>query len=416
MSDSDVVIIGAGPAGSLAAWEAVQNSSKVSVSIFEEHLQVGHPPHCSGLISLEGFQNLGLNLKIIKRDLGYNTIRRAKFFSPNFKSFEIDRSVEAMGVFDRVALDRYFARRAKESGCEYRLGCRIKQIQFDGSYWNLNINHKKKREIHRTKILISAEGIQATLTSSIGLPFPDKNWCFPAIQNEFEDVQDLESDCVELFFGQKYAPGFFGWLIPINSNAARLGIAVAPWCKGKTRLYMKHFLKKHPLLCERLRKSKITNSYGGFVPAAGLVRKTYDKNFMTVGDAAGQSKATTGGGVNIGGYCGRLAGLMAYKIISEEYSATTGCLEYQRRWQNRFEPDLSLMKLFRRMMTPLPDKTWNSIIQIAKETDIGEGLKTSSIDLHGLGLLKFALTPRVLIKSLHLIPHTAVSLLRGLAF
>ena len=133
MSISDVTIIGAGPSGSLAALESKQNSSKVSVSIFEEHFQVGHPPHCSGLISLEGFQNLGVNLKKIKRDLGYNRIRRAKSFSPNLNSFEIDRSAEVMGVFDRVALDRYFARRAKESGCEYRFGYRIKQIQFDGS-------------------------------------------------------------------------------------------------------------------------------------------------------------------------------------------------------------------------------------------------------------------------------------------
>ena len=416
MSISDVTIIGAGPSGSLAALESKRNNSKVSVSIFEEHFQVGHPPHCSGLISLEGFQNLGVNLKKIKRDLGYNMIRRAKFFSPNFKSFEIDRGGEIMGVFDRVALDRYFARRAKESGCEYRLGYRIKQIQFDGSYWNLNINHKEKREVHRSKILISAEGIHAKLTRSIGLPFPDKNWCFPAIQNELEDVQDIDSDCVELFFGRKYAPGFFGWLIPINENSARLGVAVGHWCKGKTSLYMKHFLKKHPLLRKRLRKCKFTNTFGGFVPAAGPVKKTYHRNFMTVGDAAGQSKATTGGGVNIGGYCGRLAGLMASKIISEEYTAVEGCREYQRRWQGQFEPELSIMKLFRRMMTPLPDKTWNSIIQIAKETDIGESMKSTGIDLHGLALLKYSLTPRVFIKGLRLIPHTAVSLLRGLAF
>ena len=413
-SYSDISIIGAGPTGSLAALESLRNN--INVSIFEEHHQIGKPPHCSGLISLEGFRDLGVNLQRIKRTLGYNTIRRAKFVSPNYKYVEIDRDLETMGVFDRVALDRYFARCAKESGCEYRLGYRINRIQFDGSNWNLNIRHKKKEEVHRSKILISAEGIHAKLTSSIGLPFPDRNWCFPAIQNEFEDVQDLESDCVELFFGQKYAPGFFGWLIPINENSARLGTAVGWWCKGKTRLYMKHFLTKHPLLCKRLRKSKIKQTYGGFVPATGPVKKTYHRNFMTVGDAAGQSKATTGGGVNIGGYCGRLAGLMARKIISEDFPAIIGCREYQQRWQARFEPDLSLMKLFRRMMTPLPDKTWNSIIQIANETEIGESLKATDIDLHGLGLLKYALTPRVFTKSLHLIPQTAVSLLRGLAF
>ena len=411
-SYSDISIIGAGPTGSLAAWDSLRNN--IEVSIFEEHHEIGKPPHCSGLISLEGFRDLGVNLHRISRNLGYNTIKRAKFVGPNYNSIEINRGAETLGVFDRIALDRYFARHAKESGCEYRLGSRVKQIKFDGNYWSLHISSKKGDKVHRSKIVISAEGIHAKLTSSIGLPFPDKKWCFPAYQNELEKVQDLESDCVELFFGRKYAPGFFGWLIPINENAARLGVAVVPWYKGKTRLYMKYFRKKHPLLCERLRKCKIVNSYGGFVPASGPVKKTYAENFMTVGDAAGQSKATTGGGINIGGYCGRLAGLMARKIVSDGFPATIGCREYQRKWQTIFEPDLSLMKLFRRMMTPLPDKTWNSIIQIAKETDLGESIKSTNVDLHGLSLLKYALTPRVFIKAIHLIPQSAVGLLKSL--
>ncbi|MFX0049952.1 MAG: geranylgeranyl reductase family protein [Candidatus Hodarchaeota archaeon] len=414
MINSDLAIIGAGPTGSLAAWESLR--SNIEVSIFEEHNQVGQPPHCSGLISLDGFQNLGMNLEDVKRILGYNVIRRAKFVGPDYSSVEIDRGVGAMGVFDRPALDRYIAEHTKESGCEYKLGLRIKQIKFDGSYWQLNSMQKNKKEVHRSRILISAEGIHAKLSKSIGLPVPDKNWCLPAIQYELENIQDIEPDCVELYFGRKYAPGFFGWLIPINENTARIGIAVGSWCKGKTRVFMNYFLKKHPFLHKRVRKGKITNSYGGFVPAAGPVKRTYSQNFMTVGDAAGQSKATTGGGVNIGGYCGRLAGLMARKIISDEISATVGCREYQQRWQAIFEPDLSLLKLFRRIMTPLPDKTWNSIIRIANETNIGESLDSTNIDLHGLGLLKYAFTPSVFIKSLRLIPQTAVSLLRGLVF
>jgi len=271
-----------------------------------------------------------------------------------------------------------------------------------------------KKTKYRCKILISAEGVHAKLTSSIGLPIPNRKWLFSALQFEFGGIQDIESDCVELYFGRKYAPGFFGWFIPTGEDVARLGIAVAPWFSGKTRILMNYFVKKHPLIRNKLKKSKLMNSYGGFIPASGPVKRTYSTKFMTVGDAAGQSKATTGGGVNIGGYCGRLAGRMAQKIIQGELSATQGCQEYQQRWQARFEPDLTLMKLLRRMMTPLPDKAWNKIIQIAKETDIGGSLTSTRVDLHGTGLLKYALTPRVFIKSIDLFPKAAVSLLRGL--
>jgi flavin-dependent dehydrogenase len=177
---------------------------------------------------------------------------------------------------------------------------------------------------------------------------------------------------------------------------------------------MKYFLKKHPSVRPRLNKSVLKKTYGGMVPATGPVKKTYSRGLMIVGDAAGHVKATTGGGVNLGGYAGRLAGVMTNKIIKGEISAEKGCREYQQKWRAQFEPDLTLMKLLRRMMTPLPDESWNRIIQITKDTDLGNSLRTTDIDLHGSGLLKYALSPRVLKKGLRLIPQTAVSLLMGL--
>ncbi|MFX0205117.1 MAG: geranylgeranyl reductase family protein [Candidatus Hodarchaeota archaeon] len=412
--DSDLVIVGAGPAGSCAAWESLRYKSGLSVSIFEEHRDIGSPLHCSGLVALDGIQELGINITKVGKRITYNKIKRARFIAPNLGSFEIKRVNDLMVVIDRLALDNYLADRAREMGCEYHLGHRVNHIHFDTSSWIIHINYAKTKKTHRSKVLISAEGVHARLSNAVGLPTPNKNWLFPARQCELEQLQDIETDCVELYFGRKYAPGFFGWLIPIDENSVRLGIAVQRKFKSKLRLFFNRFLRKHPFLKDRLRKGKITNTYGGYVPAAGPVKRTYSDRFMVVGDAAGQTKATTGGGVNIGGYCGRLAGLMARKIILGEVNADNGCREYQLKWKANFEPDLTLMKLFRRMMTPLPDKTWNSLIQIAGETELGESMKSSSVDLHGLSLVKYALTPRVFIKSLPLVPQTAAGFLKGL--
>jgi geranylgeranyl reductase family protein len=412
--DSDLAIVGAGPAGSCAAWESLKHNSDLSVSIFEEHRNIGSPLHCSGLVALDGIQELGVNVTEVGEKITYNKIKRARFIAPNLGSFEITRAKDSMVVLDRLALDNFLADRARSIGCEYHLGHRVNQIHFDTNGWTLRINYGKRKKTHRSKVLISAEGGHARLSNTVGLPAPNKNWLFPARQCELEKLQDIETDCVELYFGRKYAPGFFGWLIPINENSVRLGIAAQGKFKGKLRLFFNQFLKKHPFLKDRLNKGKITNTYGGYVPASGPVKRTYNKRFMVVGDAAGQTKATTGGGVNIGGYCGRLAGLMAQKIILGEINADNGCREYQLKWKANFEPDLTLMKLFRRMMTPLPDKAWNTLIQIAEETELGESMKSSSVDLHGSSLVKYALTPRVFIKSLPLIPQTAAGFLKGI--
>ncbi len=414
-SDSDITIIGAGPAGSCAAWEALQGELEQPVSIIEEHHQIGEPVHCSGLIALDGLQKLKLSRREINRKICHNKIRRAKFISPNLTSVEIDRGSDSMGVVNRVSLDSILAERARRAGCDFYLGHRVTEIKYDKNHWILQIMKKNQSRIHRSKILISAEGTRARLSASIGLPTPDKNWLFPAIQYEFEGIQNLEPDCVELYFGRKYAPGFFGWVIPINDESARIGVAISRKFSRKTREFITRFFKKHPLLKPRLHNAIKTQHYGGLVPVSGPINKTFHTNLMVVGDAAGQSKATTGGGVNVGGFCGRLAGNIARKIIAGDIASRQGSRDYEKLWKAHFEPNLSLMKLLRRMMTPLPDETWNKIIHIAKDTDMGGHLQKSDIDLHGIDLLKYSLTPRVFVRGLNLFPQAATSLLRGLS-
>lgn len=177
--ECDIVIIGAGPAGTLAGLEAINEDSDISVIIFEEHSQVGNPPHCSGLFSLEGFRSLGLDMTEIKKRLNFNLVSRAKFIGPDNNFVEIVRGPDSMIVLDRVALDKYLAEQVQNHNCDLKLKHRIQRIHFDGNYWNLFPGRGSKKPKFRCKILISAEGVHAKLTSSIGLPIPNRNWLFP---------------------------------------------------------------------------------------------------------------------------------------------------------------------------------------------------------------------------------------------
>jgi geranylgeranyl reductase family protein len=411
--DSDIAIIGAGPAGLLAGYETNPLKNGLTSAIFTKNMKVGYPAHCSGLIASTGLESLGLNLKDIKSRIGYNNIRRAKFVSPNNLSFVIDRGSKSMIVLDRPSLDQYLAERTESVGTCIQINHTIKKIKFLKGVWHLFIKNKDTKFVHKSKILINGEGIHARLAKSFGLPIPNPNWLMPSYQCDLSNVFDLELDCSELFFGQNYAPGFFGWVIPLKDESARVGIAVGPWMKGKTRYFFRNFLRKHPDLKERFRKAHTDNSYGGLVPASGPISKTFFKNYMVIGDAAGQTKATTGGGVNIGGFCGRLAGKYAKKIVTNEIRSENGCKEYQRQWKAHFEPDLSLMKLFRRTISYLPDRSLDEIFKIAKDTDIGKGLERSSIDLHGIGLLRYVLNPNVFIKGSRITPQIILSFFKG---
>ncbi|MHA1513077.1 MAG: hypothetical protein ACTSRJ_03320, partial [Candidatus Hodarchaeales archaeon] len=410
---SDIAIIGAGPAGLLAGYETNPSKNDLVTTIFTKNSKIGFPAHCSGLISRSGLESLDLNINDIKSCIGYNTIRRAKFVSPSNHSFEIDRGSKAMIVIDRPSLDQYLAKRTKKVDTSIQINHTIRRIKFFEGYWHLFIKNNDSNIVHTTKILINGEGIHARLARSVGFPVPNPNWHMPSYQCDLSHVSDLELDCSELYFGQKFAPGFFGWVIPLKDDSARVGIAVGPWMKGNTRYLFNYFLRKHPGLKTRFRKANIDKSYGGIVPASGSISKTFDKNYMVIGDAAGQTKATTGGGVNIGGYCGRLAGKYAKQIVTNEISSEMGCKEYQRQWKSRFEPDLSLMKFFRRTISHLPDRSLDDIFKIAKDRDIGKSLETSSIDLHGVGLLRYALKPNVLLRGGIIAPRLIASFLKG---
>jgi flavin-dependent dehydrogenase len=218
--NSDIAIIGAGPAGLLAGYETNPLKNGLTSTIFTKNLKVGYPVHCSGLISYSGFKSLGLNLKDIKSRIGYNNIRRAKFVSPNNLSFVIDRGSKSMIALDRPSLDKYLAERTENVGTCIQVDHTIKRIKFFKGVWHLFIKNKERTFVHKSKILINGEGIHTRLAKSFGLPIPNPNWLMPSYQCDLSHVSDLELDCSELFFGRNYAPGFFGWVIPLKDASA----------------------------------------------------------------------------------------------------------------------------------------------------------------------------------------------------
>ncbi|NHJ02032.1 MAG: NAD(P)/FAD-dependent oxidoreductase [Candidatus Heimdallarchaeota archaeon] len=409
MNYCDLAIIGAGPVGSLAAWASNKSSGDLSVKIFEKRPKIGTPVHCSGLMSIKGLQRLSLTSETLKNNLGFNEIRRAKFVAPDHTCLEINRGKNAMVVLNREVFDRYLANRANQVGCEINLNHLVDNLTYNQDHWKISVKEGKEKILIKTKIVILSEGINGTLTRSLGLKPPKKQWTIPAIQYEFEKAKNIEPDCVELYFGEKYAPGFFAWAIPISESSIRLGVGVKRAYSGFTRRFLQNFLQ-HPLIQPRIKNANLIKTYGGVISASGPIPRTYKKNLMIVGDAAGQTKATTGGGVNVGGFCGIIAGSVARKILD---GSPITCKEYEKNWKSYFEPDLTLMKIFRRIMTPLSDNSWNDIIKIAKETDIGEKLNNSEIDLHGVGLAKYSLQPNILAKGFRLIPQMCLSALKG---
>ena len=132
-----------------------------------------------------------------------------------------------------------------------------------------------------------------------------------------------------------------------------------------------------------------------------------------VGDAAGQVKATTGGGVNIGGYCGRLAGVVAAKHIHENMPLEN----YDRLWKSEYYIELKLMELYRKVVGKASDKTLDRVLYAASSSNFSKKLATTKdIDMHSLDLIKASSDIRLLTAGFMVSPELFLNLIRTIFF
>ena len=402
---TDIIVIGAGPAGSMAALEATRRNC--DVIILEEHPVVGDPNHCSGLITKKGMEKLGVPYP---RTIVDNEINAVNFFSPsNYKLTIMRKKKGELLVFQRNNLDRVLYNYTIDKGAEGRLNSRVVSlIRKNKQVIGVKVSPKNGQSYELYgKIVIDAEGTLGRFLPEAGLIPPDREWRLPAMQYELDNVPDFPRDYCELYHGQQWAPGFFAWIIPACSGSVRIGLAT--FKQFKTNKLLDKFFKKHPIAKDILKDAIITKKRGGVVAACGPVKKAWAPGFLVVGDAAGQVKATTGGGLNNGGYCGRLAGTIAEKHIHENIPLK----KYDELWKTEYYLELKIMELYRKVVGKASDKTLDRVLYAASKSNFSKKLaSTQDIDMHSLDLIKASVDIRLLKAGVMVTPELFLNLAR----
>ncbi|MHA2296274.1 MAG: geranylgeranyl reductase family protein [Candidatus Hodarchaeales archaeon] len=413
IKETDILVIGGGPAGSCAA-TAAASEGKVRVVLIEEHRHVGWPNHCSGLISSSG---LHLVVKNVPRSCIENTVSKANFYSPSGYHFQVSREKKnEMLVLKRPVLDRYLLEQAIKCGVEVLYSTKVNSIHQgkEKSFHQISAvetssrgsRNKRKNVLWKSKVFINAEGYKEQLATLQGFNKLDPRWRLPALQYELENTPDLDQDAVDLYHGS-FAPGFFAWIIPTESDCSRVGLAVSRQLLSNVncKKLLDHFIKKHPIASRKLKGYKIIKKRGGQVQAAGPRKKAVLGNMLLVGDVAGQVKATTGGGVNIGSYCGFLAGIRAAEHAKLEKKDKETLLKYDNDWKKLFYTELYLMMLYRKIVGSLPDIQIDRLFKATMQSSFSSNLeKGGNVDLHSKMLLKAAINPQIIKEGLRQVP------------
>jgi len=324
----DAVVAGGSISGLLAAREIAKKGH--SVLVLEEGFEVGSPEHCGGLVSKNALKELGIEPSQKTFD---SEIECAKIFSPEGKEITINSKKQQIIVINRRELDKQAARQAKDSGAEISVKTSFQE--------KINNGVKTSNGDIECKFFVDCRGVSRLVSK-------DRDGILLTAQ--YEVYADwIKKGQVEVYFDQEKYPEFFAWVIPSGEGVGKIGVSG----KGINTAYrIDEFLKS---------KGDFSTIRKIFAPIwiKGPIKNFIENNTVIVGDAAGQAKPTTAGGIFS---CG-MAGIMAGKAISEalETGNSSSLMNYEKQWKEKFGKEFEKQNLARKILVRLDNDTINKL-------------------------------------------------------
>ena len=363
----DVIIVGAGITGSFTAGRLAKMGYRVCV--LDKNESAGHKSSCTGIVSEECLELLQANRAVIQQEA-----HSARIFSPSGNFIRVDRESTQAYVLDRPALDRDMAARAQAAGVEYMPSTLVKSIEQREDCIAAVCRRSQQNHELKARAAVIAAGFGGTLTGQLGL----------GRISHYAHGAQAEVNCsgigeTEVYCGSSVAPGFFAWLVPIGGSRAKAGLL----CRSNPREHISALLERLAGEGKIVRDDYPVN-YGN-IPLKTLA-KTYGNRLVVIGDAAGQVKPTTGGGI----YFGLLSAIEAVEVMDEALKAgdlsARRLSRYQKRWQKLLSQELTIDYWAHRFYQKLNDRQICHIFDVIERHGIHESFLTSpdiTFDWHG---------------------------------
>jgi geranylgeranyl reductase family protein len=308
----DVIVVGAGPAGSSAAKAAAEKGA--NVLLIDRELEIGVPNKCGEYLpSLEEMRKLAPNvpnLTSIFDPPSHCIVNRTKYVNFVFPN-ELEFPVDFKGVVvERKLFDKHLANEAGRAGAEIlpftqaiKLLENGVQVRTSGNVYDL-----------KSDVIIGADGVYSFIARSAGLPVSTDPIDY-GIGYQYEMVNvEHDPDYVDMYLGEDIAPGSYAWIIPKGKDVANVGTGIrVPFMqKGMTiRDYQRNLIENHPITSKKLKNTVPTAIKAGNIPVGGPIEKTTTDKVIVVGDAGGHTIPTVGGGIPTGLIIGKIAGNVA---------------------------------------------------------------------------------------------------------
>ncbi len=379
----DVVVIGAGPAGSHVA--AMLAATGHNVLVADQNQQLEEPVCCTGIIGLECVSAYSIDEELVHR-----WANSAKLFSPSGRMLKVWRPQPQAAVVDRAGLNQALARRAQAQGAHYLLDTVVQRVRIGDDRVRIDAERQRERESIEARAVVLATGFAPTLFEGLGLGKPRDSALGAHAEVSTPDVEE-----VEVYMGREFAPGFFAWLAPTSPGRALVGLMT----RRAPRVHLERLIS---FLTAKGKVKKVgTKPSYRAIPLSRLPR-TYTDRLLVVGSAAGQVKPTTGGGVYYALLCADIAAKHLDRALTTDDLSKRNLAGYEREWNQRLGPELKTGYWARKVFEHFSDLQIERVFHVVESSRVLEALAASeelSFDWHG-GFVTRALGYQALLKTI----------------
>ena len=342
---TDVLIVGGGPGGLFMAARLAERG--VRTLVCEEHVRIGDPVHCTGVLSADSFARFNL-----PSTATLNQLTSVRFLSPGGIPVDYTTPAPLATVIDRPVFDRALADRARSAGAHLRLGARVTSLDI----------HKAGVRAHvgalqvQARMAVLACGASYKFQRRFGFGLPTSY--LHTAQRELRARRPRE---VELHFGQDVAPGGFAWAVPVlrpEGACVRIGVMAS----------------RDVRMCYERMVDRVRDRWGvtgdDVAPRVkilplGAVGRTYGDRILAIGDAAGLVKPTTGGGIHYSIVSGALAADVVVAALADDRLDARRLSTYEEAWRTELAAEFEAQQELREVAASLSDEAIDSFFELA---------------------------------------------------
>ena len=356
----DIVVVGAGPAGSISAYSAVKAGA--SVLIIDRRRELGAPVQCGEALSAGALKEMKIKPD---RQWAVNPTSAVKMVSPSGIAVRVkDREVAGKVGFilNRKVFDKYLAVRAARAGADILVGTYVDGLLTEGGkIHGVKAEGTNGRLEVEAKVIIAADGVGSRVARWAGMNTAIRLGDFESgVQFQMVGVDFESPRMIEFYLGSKVSPGGYAWVFPKGEDLANVGIGVLDSRAERRAIdYLREFVSKNPGLAQ----GKIVEINAGGIPVGGPLKRTVKGNVILVGDSARMVNALTGGGMDSAMRAGNIAGEVAARAIKDGDVTEERLNEYDIKWREKIGKSHERYLKAKNILLSLSDKELDQLAE-----------------------------------------------------